>query len=366
MLLFSVLGLPGTAVANTSSSKTEKSLQRISSEIQSLNEKDIKLEGQQGKLSRQLRESSRKLNKLVQRTRELQKIVDKQTAELSLLGEKIEQSVQRKKDQEVALVNNLRAQQKLQTQRSKTPLSGGNISGKQRQEFWLKHLNQQHQTLLTELNETVSNLNQQRAHQQSLLEKSRSDAVALERERHQVDQSRSKQKRLIGDIKKQQKKNKNDKARLKKDQARLKTLLEKLRFAEENPEFIQEGKVSFRKLKGKLPWPIKGKIQNKNFSSGVVLKASIGTKVRAITHGRIVFADWMKGFGMLIVIDHGEGYMSLYGQNESLFAKTGQWVEPGTVIGSTGQGQIDGQPGLYFELRKKTQALKPKDWCRKR
>ena len=69
---------------------------------------------------------------------------------------------------------------------------------------------------------------------------------------------------------------------------------------------------------------------------------------------------------MLVIVDHGDGYLSLYGHNESLYAKAGDWVEPGTVVSASGQSSVGGLEGVYFEIRRKATALNPKDWCRKR
>jgi septal ring factor EnvC (AmiA/AmiB activator) len=94
---------------------------------------------------------------------------------------------------------------------------------------------------------------------------------------------------------------------------------------------------------------------------GWLIGAGTGTDVGAVAYGRVAFADWLRGYGLLMIIDHGQGYLSLYGHNESLFREAGAWVEPGEVISVVGGNPGSGQ-GLYFELRKDGKALDPASW----
>ena len=124
--------------------------------------------------------------------------------------------------------------------------------------------------------------------------------------------------------------------------------------------------------KGKLAWPTKGALKHRfgtrkrpGFNwKGVVIGASEGSNVNSIEDGQVVFADWLKGFGWVMVIDHGEGYMSLYGHAQALLKEVGEQVYQGETIALVGQsgGQLD--PGLYFEIRHKGRAVNPTTWCR--
>lgn len=129
----------------------------------------------------------------------------------------------------------------------------------------------------------------------------------------------------------------------------------------------------FSSLRGKLAWPVKGKVQSlygrpkppSNLRwQGVVINAPTGNNVRAVSHGRVAFADWLRGMGNLIIIDHGEGYLSLYGHNESLYKSTGEWVEAGDIIGSIGDSGGQKDSGLYFEIRRQGKPQNPSRWCK--
>jgi murein hydrolase activator len=127
----------------------------------------------------------------------------------------------------------------------------------------------------------------------------------------------------------------------------------------------------FSNLKGRLTWPVAGQLLH-DFGqpragggvrwNGVVLSAPRGREVRTIYHGRVVFADWLSGLGLLVIVDHGEGYMTLYGYNESILANAGDWVAPGDVIATVGDSGGQQRAGLYFEIRKGTEPVNPRGW----
>jgi len=125
--------------------------------------------------------------------------------------------------------------------------------------------------------------------------------------------------------------------------------------------------------KGKLPLPVRGELVGRFGSPrqdsgapwhGLFIRTAAGQEVHTIADGRVVFADWLRGFGNLIIIDHGKGYMSLYGNNESLFKHAGENVRNGDVIASTGNSGGNPESGLYFELRFQSRPFDPLTWCR--
>jgi len=131
----------------------------------------------------------------------------------------------------------------------------------------------------------------------------------------------------------------------------------------------------FSSHKGKLTWPVAGTLLH-DFGqpraggqltwNGVVLGAQRGREVRAVYHGRVAFADWLAGLGLLVIVDHGEGYLSLYGYNETVLKNAGDWVAPGDVIATVGDSGGQSQVGLYFEPRKGTRPVNPRQWVTRR
>lgn len=131
----------------------------------------------------------------------------------------------------------------------------------------------------------------------------------------------------------------------------------------------------FSSHKGRLTWPIAGtllhdfgqpRVRGKLKWNGVVMAAPRGQEVRAVYHGRIAFADWLAGMGLLVIVDHGEGYMTLYGYNETVLKNAGDWVAPGDVIATVGDSGGQQQTGLYFELRRGTRPVDPRQWVTRR
>ena len=96
--------------------------------------------------------------------------------------------------------------------------------------------------------------------------------------------------------------------------------------------------------------------------NGVVLAAPRGREVRSVYHGRVAFADWLAGLGLLVIVDHGDGYMTLYGYNETLLKNAGDWVAPGDVIATVGDSGGQSQSSLYFGMRQGTRPLNPRQW----
>lgn len=130
---------------------------------------------------------------------------------------------------------------------------------------------------------------------------------------------------------------------------------------------------TFSKRRGRLKWPVKGKVkrlfgksrQAANLKwNGVLIPSKEGKEVKAISHGRVAYADWLRGYGMLMIIDHGDGYMTLYGYNQALYKETGDWVEEGEVIATVGRSGGQLKSGLYFEVRVKGKPSNPVKWCR--
>jgi septal ring factor EnvC (AmiA/AmiB activator) len=161
-------------------------------------------------------------------------------------------------------------------------------------------------------------------------------------------------------------------AALGRNESDLASLLERLRdvFADIPKQLA--GDESFASLRGRLAWPLQGKVvsgfgtsdDSGRRSSGLLLAAKTGSAVRAVSHGRVAFADWLRGYGLLLIVDHGDGYLSLYGCNETLLKDVGDWVNGGETIATSGASGGQKTPGLYFEVRAKGQPVDPKAWLR--
>ncbi len=183
---------------------------------------------------------------------------------------------------------------------------------------------------------------------------------------------RSQRKNLLTELGNKIKNQENTLSSLENSRGRIENLLKSLGELLADIPTSPSEKQPFVTQKGKLPWPAKGIFlskfgQSKNQGdlkwNGVLIKADFGTPIQVINHGRVAFSDWLQGFGFITIIDHGDGYMSLYGNSESLFKQTGDWVSAGDVIATAGDSGGQPQSGVYFEIRSRGKPVNPAKWC---
>lgn len=194
--------------------------------------------------------------------------------------------------------------------------------------------------------------------------------VAIEQSRDRLQQQRVTQSELMGQLAARYQGNETRLRKLRADESRLSELLRQLQSRlDDIPEFESH---SFASRKGRLPWPVEGQIAHRFGHArgdtglrwnGVLLSAASGSDVHAVHGGRVAYADWLRGFGLLIILDHGDDYMTVYGHNQMLLAEVGDWVGAGEVIAQSGDGGAGGETGLYFEVRRGGTPSNPAKWC---
>ena len=158
------------------------------------------------------------------------------------------------------------------------------------------------------------------------------------------------------------------------DRRRLEQLLVRI---EDRTAMIVESEDStpFKGMKGQLLLPVNGRITQRFGAQrnagkmrwrGVFIDAPEGEQVHAVHYGRVVFSDWLRGFGLLLIVNHGQGYMSLYGHNQMIYRETGDWVVAGEAIATVGDTGGQDRSGLYFEIRIDGNPADPQLWCQAR
>jgi septal ring factor EnvC (AmiA/AmiB activator) len=186
-----------------------------------------------------------------------------------------------------------------------------------------------------------------------------------------LQQARLERARVLHDVERELKGRYNQLAQLKRQEDTLEKLLADLRRV--LADFPVTSDAPFEKVKGHLAWPVEGQLladfgQHRGAGlswNGVLLAPQRGSKVRAVYFGRVVYADWLPGMGLLTIVEHSGGYLSLYGHNEQLYKSVGDWVAPGDVIASAGDSGGSSRPELYFEIRKGARPLNPHQWMQK-
>jgi len=181
--------------------------------------------------------------------------------------------------------------------------------------------------------------------------------------------ARDRRKQTLAKVQSTLKTRNDELAKAQREAQALEKLVEQLRRAIE--EFSEKQDSAFAKLKGKLPWPVRGSLLARFGTlraggplrwQGMVIGAERGAQVRAPLAGRVIYADWLPGLGLLLVLDHGGGYMSLYGHNEQLYRKVGDRVAAGDPLSAVGEVTGMGKTGLYWEVRHGRQPVDPAAW----
>ncbi len=218
----------------------------------------------------------------------------------------------------------------------------------------LERLQQSEQTMLAEERKL-----------QQLQEKKQQEKRALEA-------SRKNRKELIVSLSQDITSDEERLRELKKDEQRLQKLLVQIQQrakANKNSQYFPKG-GRFHSQKGKMHWPTKGRFKA-HFGSerrgglkwdGVLISAPEGNEVKAVHAGKVVFADWLRGFGLMLILDHGDGYMTLYGHNQSLAKNEGDLVQADEMVASLGNSGGLAEPGVYFALRYNGNPINPEPW----
>jgi septal ring factor EnvC (AmiA/AmiB activator) len=276
---------------------------------------------------------------------------------------------------------------------------------------YYQYLQQARQQQIKQFQATVRQLSELQAaidlHQQELEQQK----TQLQQQRDQLAELRQQRRQLVAELDKKQQGSQQRLSSRKQEQKKLNDLLaaieqklarqaeqERLRRERERQLALQQNQArirqqqqaparggqqvssqfshpggNFAQARGKLPWPVNGRLlagfgsprnDTRSKWDGVLIQAAEGHQVRVIHPGRVVFADWLRGSGLLVIVDHNDGYLSLYGHNQSLLVSAGDNLKAGQPIATVGNTGGQSQSALYFAIRKQGQATDPGQWCR--
>ncbi len=237
---------------------------------------------------------------------------------------------------------------------------------------YLEELARYERGIIEDYRKTIGTLDSKEAELEALNRRLASEeAVVREAEKELAEEKAQKQMILVSVTKK-----KEAYERMLRELSEASKMLQKLiEDAERDKRFASK---DFQKLKGQLPWPVAGKValpygtqkdptfQTPVFRNGIYIAAEEGTRAKAVHGGRVVFADWFKGYGQLVILNHGGGYHSLYANLSEIFLREGDIINDRVDVGKVGDSSITDQPSLYFELRYKGKPLNPVHWLEKK
>lgn len=350
-------------------SSTKKQLSHVNHQIQSLQKTVQQNYHQQTGIQQQLKTAEITLSKLNTQILDLAQALmeEEQTlTNLKIIQEKTENKLSLQKE---ALAHQARAAYQLgKMQQWKIMLNQQEQNTVSRHMAYYHYLNESRLSLIDDIKKNLAILAEtiqaSKIHQRALKK------LVAKKQLQQNQQQRflALRQRLMTELGTQTKSTEQQIELLKANQKTLQETITKLQAQE-----IAINAQSFSKLQGKLTWPVDGKMMTSfgslldvgnQRSSGVVINAAPGTPVHSIYAGKVIFADWLRGFGLLIIINHGHNYMSLYARNRAIFAKVGQTVMAGDVIAATGNTGGYTNSSLYFEVRQNGTAVDPATWCR--
>ncbi len=362
-----------SALAADSLGEKQKALTQLHKNIKQLDRDVHQLHARQQKLMALLRRQEKDVGVVFGEVRQLKQNIARQQQRLKQIGLQMAKIRRHIHDEKNALEQQIRAAYAMgRHERLKVIFNQQDPVLSSRILVYYGYLNKARLDKIQFIETQVKQLQQLQAEQ---TQKKTTLAKALGQRKQELEQLRRlkrQRKQTLAEIKRQFVSKKAELAQLKQNELQLKALIEKLQRQQDDFPFEEAPGKPFVQLKHKLPWPVRGKIIHKFGDTrvegrwdGVLIGAREGANVHAVTRGRIVYADWLRGYGLLTIIDHGQGYMTLYAFNQSLFKSKGDWVEAGDVIAAVGQSGGRSQSALYFGIRKKKRPLDPLKWCRK-
>jgi len=351
--------------------KAEQELKQLKGKIKTLQSILSKKRKQQSSATKKLRSSEKKIataSKILRST--IRQLKQKESA-LTKLRKKQKYLEFDKTEQKKALAEQLRsAYINGKQEYLKLLLNQQNPEKLGRMLVYYDYMNKARSKQVNELQETLSELKnidlaiQKEIRQLNILKQSK------ESETKQLTKLKNKRKKIVEALVKEIASKSDELTELEINAQELQQLIDSVIETVDEIDFTQplEG---LKKLKGKLKWPTKGKqirkygsLSQGQRSSGVLISGEEGKEINSIHHGRVVYSDWLRGFGLLLIVDHGKGYMSLYGYNQALYKDVGDWVEANEAIATLGQSGGQKQAGLYFELRHQGKPVNPRKWFR--
>ncbi len=321
-------------------------------------------------LTNTLRHSEQEISSIQRKVRSLENTIQQQSNKIDRLKTQRGELNKAKQQQQQAVEDQLsRAYQMGRQQKIKILLNQQDPIEISRMMVYYDYLNRANIAQIDDYNTTIQRLAALEDDLAASTKKLISSQNEIKRQHNKLKQQQLSRRQTLAKIDKTIVNKDNE---LKREQKQLEQLLSAVAKNINDIE-IPDGDQSFVDQKGKMAWPVKGRIIN-HFNSrrnaaglrwhGVNIAAGSGTDVRAIHRGRVVFADWFSGLGMLIILDHGDGYLSLYAHNQAIFPAAGDWINADDSIATVGNSGGQKQASLYLEIRHNGKPIDPKKWLK--
>jgi septal ring factor EnvC (AmiA/AmiB activator) len=397
------LVVPTSALAATYStakpSAAEEELRELKSRIDAIQKRLAEAEESKTEATDALRASERSISDANRALAELAEQSRTASSRLSDLRREIDRIESHLKAQRATLADLLYRQYvAARPDTAAVLLNGQDPNAVARELHYLGYFARARAELIAKLGDNLSRLRALAAEAETRATELAEAVAEQSRQRKRLEQEQRARARVLGRIARDIELQQRQIGTLRRDEARLTRLVDQLakliartpkprparevapRFEARPPQNerlpqLPDDEGSFARLKGRLSLPVRGELANRFGSprqdsgliwKGLFIAARGGEDVRAIAGGRVVFADWLRGFGNLLIIDHGEGYMSLYGYNETLYKQVGDLIRTGERIATVGNSGGQPDSGLYFEMRHEGRPFDPMSWVPRR
>lgn len=374
-------------------------LNQIQKQIKLQEQKIAEQKREQNKLQSTLKNQENKINDVVGNLRETETNLKETKRIIAETNKQIQRLGQQEKAQKAKLAKQLDA-----IYRSGNPnsvvehLLSDDASKNDRMMVYAKHMNQARLNLLADLKATRAQLENEKAELANQQKLQQTQLSEHKKQRQELQKAQNERQSTLNQINKNLERDQNKLNTLKENENALRNEIARAAQAAEQQEKREREQLAQKKqaeekrtnrtyqpteqeqqlirsgggLAGKYPRPVNGSILNSYGSTqvgevkwkGIVIAAPAGTAVKAIAGGRVILASWLSGYGQVVVIEHGKGYMSLYGYNQAVFVRSGALVNAGQKIAEVGNSGGQGRSALYFEIRRQGNAVNPMNWLR--
>lgn len=369
-ILVLILAL-GAAPVLSQQEVTPAQIEELKERIEDIDDWLADAEEDRSAMERQLAATERTISRLTRERRSLRQQVEQQQQRLKELQNE-EQELTRTLDQQrESLKKQIRAAwMEGDAPAVKVLLNEINPDRIARTMTYYEYLSKDTVTRLEAFRQSLQELKNTRAAAQSTRVELAQTEENVARRQQELAASKKQRQQTLASLNADIKNRLSEREELASDRKRLEKLLEEVQQAINNIPSPNESRP-FASLRDKLPWPAQGKVlsgygdsyaDGKLRRNGLLIRTEEEAQIRAIHYGRVVFANWLRGFGLITIIDHGDGYMTLYGHSSSLFTSPGDWVAAGEPIALAGRTGGTDSPALYFEVRHNGKPDNPGRW----
>lgn len=349
----------------------QQEMKQLQQNIQKLQKELKSIQGNRTTLQKELQKSESEMGQLQQKIDRIQQDMKQQNKALDDLNQQRDKLQDARKRQQEDIAGQVQVAHRAGEQSAlrlllnqESPEKVTRMMGYHQRVFAV------HNARLEAYLETLEQLNAvepQILDQQAILQK---NAQQLEQQAVQLKQQQARRQQLLVSMTSSIKTKDGELRQMEEDRKRLQALIQQVARTVGTVPMPAAGEA-FSKRQGQLLWPARGQLTTRFGttrpgtqlqSNGIVITANAGQPVVAVHHGRVVFADYFRGHGLLVIVDHGEGFLSLYAHNQSLSRSTGEWVNAGDVIARVGNSGGQENYGLYFEIRRQGKPVNPAPW----